>query len=114
MTELVTRLWFKQKIFLSLKLATMDRQAEREVEKFKAWKSWCEQARKDKYHEKKALMVEKIYGVRTEQLVKRCFDAIRYSNVNDKFEATRQELEEKIPIKQELERQKDELIKMSA
>ena len=58
-------------------------------------------------------MVEKIDGTRTEMLVKRVFDAIRYSNVNDKFEATRQELEEKIPIRQELERQKDELTKMS-
>jgi hypothetical protein len=59
-------------------------------------------------------MVEKIFGTRSEMQLKRCFDAIKYSNVNDKFEATRQELEEKIPIKQELERQKDELIKMSA
>lgn len=58
-------------------------------------------------------MVDKIYGVRTEMLLKRCYDAIRYSNVNDKFEATRMELEEKIPIRQELERQKDELVKMS-
>jgi len=66
MTNLVTQLWFKQKVFLSLKLATMERQGEREVEKFKAWKSWCEQARKDKYHDKKELMVEKIFGTRTE------------------------------------------------
>ena len=58
-------------------------------------------------------MVEKIYGVKTEMLLKRCFDAIRYSIVNEKFEATRMELEEKIPIRHELERQKDELIKMS-
>ena len=47
-------------------------------------------------------------------LLKRVFDAIRYSNVNDKFEATRQELEDKIPVRQELERQKEELIKLSA
>lgn len=59
-------------------------------------------------------MVQKIEGTRTEMLIKRVFDAIRYSNVNDKFEATRQELEDKIPIRQELERQKDELIKLSA
>lgn len=32
-------------------------------------------------------------------LLKKCFDSIRYSNVNDKFEATRQELEDKIPIR---------------
>lgn len=49
-------------------------------------------------------MVEKIEGTRTEMLIKRVFDAIRFSNVNDKFEATRQELEDKIPIRQELER----------
>lgn len=113
MGQIITTMWFKQKVFLSLKLAVMNQQAEREVTKFQTWKAWCEQARKDKYHEKKALMVDKIDGTRTEMLLKRVFDAIRYSNVNDKFEATRQELEEKIPIRQELERQKDELIKMS-
>jgi hypothetical protein len=59
-------------------------------------------------------MVEKIEGTRTEMLLKRVFDAVRYSNVNDKFEATRQELEDKIPVRQELERQRDELVKLSA
>ena len=57
--------------------------------------------------------MQKIEGTRTEMLLKKVFDAIRYSNVNDKFEATKKELEDKIPIRQELERQKDELIKMS-
>ena len=47
-------------------------------------------------------------------LLKRVYDAIRYSNVNDKFEATRQELEDKIPVRQELERQRDDLVKMSS
>jgi len=47
-------------------------------------------------------------------LLKRVFDAIRFSNVNDKFEATRQELEDKIPVRQELERQRDELVKLSS
>lgn len=46
-------------------------------------------------------------------LLKKVFDAIRYSNINDKFEATKKELEDKIPIRQELERQKNDLIKMS-
>ena len=46
-------------------------------------------------------------------LIKKVFDAIRYSNINDKFNATRSELEDKIPQRQELERQKDELIKLS-
>lgn len=47
-------------------------------------------------------------------LIKKVFDAIRYSNINDKFNATRSELEDKIPQRQELERQKDELIKLSS
>ena len=99
MSELVTNMWFKQKVFLAMKLAVMNSQAEHEIIKFKAWKSWCEQARNDKYFNKKAIMVEKIEGTRTEMLIKRVFDAIRFSNVNNKFEATRQELEDKIPIR---------------
>jgi len=107
-------MWFKQKVFLAFKLAVMNAQSEHEIVKFKAWKNWCETSRNEKYFLKKELMVQKIEGTRTEMLLKRCFDAIRYSNVNDKFEATRQELEDKIPIRQELERQKEELIKLSA
>ena len=42
MSGLVTNMWFKQKVFLSLKLASMNQQAEREVMKFQTWKSWCE------------------------------------------------------------------------
>jgi len=114
MSELVTNMWFKQKVFLAMKLAVMNAQADHEIVKFKAWKSWCETSRNDKYFLKKELMVQKIEGTRTEMLLKRVFDAIRYSNVNDKFEATRQELEDKIPVRQELERQKDELIKLSS
>ena len=113
MSELITNMWFKQKVFLGMKLAVMNAQSDHEIVKFKAWKSWCETSRKNKYFEKKALLVDKIDGTRTEMLLKKCFDAIRFSNVNDKFEATRQELEDKIPIRQELERQKEELIKMS-
>lgn len=99
MSDLVTTMWFKQKVFLAMKLAVMNSQAENEIVKFKAWKSWCENSRNDKYFKKKELLVEKIEGTRTEMLLKRVFDAIRYSNVNDKFEATRQELEDKIPIR---------------
>jgi hypothetical protein len=106
-------MWFKQKVFLAFKLVVMEGQSEKEIVKFKAWKQWCESSRNEKYFLKKELMVQKIEGTRTEMLLKRCFDAIRYSNVNDKFEATRAELEDKIPIRQELERQKEELIKMS-
>lgn len=57
--------------------------------------------------------MQKIEGTRTKMLMKRCFDFIRFDNVNDKFERTRQELEDKIPIRQELERKKEDLIKMS-
>lgn len=49
-------------------------------------------------------MVEKIEGTRTEMLIKRCFDAIRYSNVKEKYIKTKTELEDKIPVKLELER----------
>jgi len=89
MSDLVTTMWFKQKVFLGMKLAVMNSQAENEIVKFKAWKSWCENSRNDKYFKKKELLVEKIEGSRTEMLIKRVFDAIRYSNVNDKFESTR-------------------------
>lgn len=89
MSNLVTTMWFKQKVFLSFKLAIMNQQAENEIVKFKAWKSWCENSRNEKYFAKKELLVQKIEGTRTEMLLKRVFDAIRYSNVNDKFEATR-------------------------
>lgn len=101
---MITVMWFKQKVFLSMKLAVMNSQSENEIVKFKAWKSWCEKSRNDKYFAKKELLVEKIEGTRTEMLIKKCFDAIRYSNVNEKFESTRLELEDKIPIRQELER----------
>ena len=82
-----------------MKLAVLNAQSEHEIVKFKAWKSWCETSRKNKYFLKKELLVEKIEGTRTEMLLKKVYDAIRYSNVNDKFEATRQELEDKIPIR---------------
>ena len=114
MSELVTNMWIKQKVFLGMKLAVMNSQADHEIVKFKAWKSWCETSRNEKYFQKKELMVQKIEGTRTEMLLKRVYDAIRYSNVNDKFEATRQELEDKIPVRQELERQRDDLVKMSS
>jgi hypothetical protein len=99
MSHLITTMWFKQKVFLAMKLAVLNSQSEHEIVKFKAWKSWCENSRKNKYFDKKELLVEKIEGTKTEMLLKRVFDSIRYSNVNDKFEATRQELEDKIPIR---------------
>ena len=99
MSDLITKMWFKQKVFLAIKLAVLNAQSDHEIVKFKAWKSWCENSRKNKYFLKKELLVEKIEGTRTEMLLKKVFDAIRYSNVNDKFESTRQELEDKIPIR---------------
>lgn len=82
MSDLITKLWFKQKVFLSLKLAIMNSQAENEIVKFKAWKSWCENSRNTKYFEKKELLVSKIESVRTKMLMKRCYDQIRFANVN--------------------------------
>lgn len=38
--------------------------------KFKAWKSWCEKARKNKYFDRKKLLVDKLDGTRHERLVR--------------------------------------------
>lgn len=46
--------------------------------------------------------------------MKQCYDAIRFHNVNTKFEATCEELEGKIPQKEELEYKKECLIKNKA
>ena len=56
-------------------------------------------------------MIERLQGVRTERLMKRCWDAIRYCNVLERYEATRQRLGEEIPVREELERKRDTLIK---
>ena len=37
-------------------------------------------------------MIDRLQGVRTERLVKQVFDAIRYCNVLEKYEATRARL----------------------
>ena len=50
-------------------------------------------------------------GVRTERLLKACFDAIRFGNTQRKFEETRAVLEAKIPEREELEYKKDCLAK---
>ena len=57
MSELITNMWFKQKVFLAIKLAVMNSQAEDEIVKFKTWKSWCETSRNNKYFDKKELLV---------------------------------------------------------
>ena len=38
-------------------------------------------------------MVSNIEGVKTERLLKQCFDAIRFANTQHKFETTRAMLE---------------------
>ena len=59
-------------------------------------------------------MVANIEGVRTERLLKACFDAIKFSNTNDKFEKTRMMLESKIPEREELEYKRECLAKQTA
>ena len=49
MSGLITKMWYKQKVFLAMKLAVMNSQAENEIVKFKTWKQWCENSRKEKY-----------------------------------------------------------------
>jgi hypothetical protein len=49
--------------------------------KFKAWKDWCDKSRKNKYFEKKKLLIARTEGIRCERLLKKCFDAIKYANV---------------------------------
>ena len=79
--------------------------------KFQAWKNWCEQSRKDKFFQRKEALVGNMEGVRTERLLKACFDAIRFGNTQRKFEETRAVLEAKIPEREELEYKKDCLAK---
>lgn len=65
LNEIVTQTMFKQKCFLALKHACNEQRAERSNMKFKAWSSWCETARKQRYFEKKEIMVSRIEGLRT-------------------------------------------------
>ena len=81
--------------------------------KFKAWKDWCEKSRKNKLFEKKSLLVERIEGTRTERLLKKCFDAIKFTNIQYKYEETKMELEREIPIREELEKKRDTMIKVN-
>ena len=81
--------------------------------KFKAWRNWCETARKQKYFARKKLLVSRIQGIRGERLVKQCFDAIRFGNVQRRYEETQARLEQEIPLREELERKRDTLIKVN-
>ena len=79
--------------------------------KFTAWQNWCDQARKEKFFGKKSALVDNVESLRTERLLKRCFDAIKFYNTQTKFESTRMMLESKIPERENLEYQKECLLK---
>lgn len=64
--------------------------------KFLAWRNWCEQSRKDKFFKRKEALVGNIEAVRKDRLLKKVFDALRFSNKQDKFEETRSKLESAI------------------
>lgn len=57
------------------------------------------------------LIIDKIQGLRTERALRKAFDAIRYGNMQTKFETTRDQLNERLPERQELEYRKDCIIK---
>ncbi len=57
MSDLVTTLWFKQRVFLGLRQACMESKCENSMLKFKAWKNWCETARQKKYFQRKKQLV---------------------------------------------------------
>lgn len=80
-SDIVTDTWFKQRVFLGLKHACQQQSAEYAVGKFTQWKNWCETARKQKYFNKKEALVEKIHAIRTERLMKKVFDSIRFGNI---------------------------------
>jgi hypothetical protein len=55
--------------------------------------------------------VENIFGVKTERLLQKCFNAIKFHNTQMRFETTRDMLESKIPERDALEYQKQALAK---
>ena len=109
---MVIEMSFKQRVFLALRHACQVSRTERTTEKFQEWKTRCLAGRARKYFLRKKIMIERLQGVRAERLVKQCYDAIRYCNVLEKYEQTRAKLGEEIPIREELERKRDSLIKM--
>lgn len=90
MSDLMTSLWFKQRVFLGLRQACLESKTENSMMKFKAWKDWCETSRKKKYFARKKLLVDRLAGTRDERLVKKVFDAIKYHNVNRQYEETKE------------------------
>jgi len=111
LSDLVTNLWFKQRVFLALRQATLESKSENSMLKFRAWKDWCETARKKKYFQRKKVLVDRLNGQRDERLLKQCFDAIKFSNIQDHYESTKARLESEIPVREELEKKRDQLIK---
>jgi len=101
----------KQRVFLGLKHGAQLQSSEKCRDKFSAWKTWCETARKEKYFGKKEVIVDKTYGLRQERLLKKTFDALRFSITQMRFEKTRNQLNAKLPERLELEFRKDCLIK---
>lgn len=93
LADMVTETTYKQRVFLAFKHAVQQSKAEMAEYKFRAWKNWCEAQRKKKFFDKKEVMVGNIEGLRTERLLKRCFDAIKFFNTQHKFETTRAQLE---------------------
>lgn len=91
----------------------MESKTESSMMKFKAWKNWCENARQKKYFMRKKLLVSRLQGLRSERLLKQCFDAIRFGNIQRNYEETRDRLEREIPVREELEKKRDTLIKMN-
>jgi len=91
----------------------MESKTENSMLKFKAWKNWCEQAKQKKFYQRKKLLVSRLQGLRTERLLKQCFDAIRFGNIQRHYEETKARLEQEIPVREELERKRDTLIKVN-
>ena len=114
LSDIVSTTWFKQRVFLALKHACAVQRTDTSMAKFTAWKNWCDTAREQKYFAKKRQMVARQQGLRTGRLLKQCYDAIRYFNVQTKFENTRAELERKIPEKESLEYRRECLINNAA
>ena len=54
--------------------------------------------------------MDKIHSIRTERLMKKVFDSIRFGNIQAKYEKTRDILNDKIPEKEQLEYRKNSLI----
>lgn len=55
----------------------------------------------------------RLQGVRAERLVKQCFDAIRFGNIQRHYEETKARLEVEIPAREELEKKRDTMIKLN-